>query len=240
MVYVGSGGARRPALAPGARPAHLDADRGDRGRGHAVLLTRRPPRSGSWSTARSSGRCRSTAAPCSRSATASTRPAATGDADGYVYFEVDSGIARMPRVGRRRSSWSTTCCKRKEIGAEWPVLLPGAKGIVFRTRRANQAAARFPDRGDEAARAASRRCSCGASTRGTRRPGTCWSSTADGKLVAAAVRPRQAGADGLADRAARGDRRRGQRVLHQPRPVGERHPGVHDRRRRRRRAARCG
>ena len=46
-----------------------------------------------------------------------------------------------------------------------------------------------------------------------------------------AVRPRQAGGDRLADRAARGDRGRGQRVLDQPRPLGERHPGVHDGRR---------
>jgi serine/threonine-protein kinase len=58
--------------------------------------------------------------------------------DGYVYFEVDSGVARM------RSSGGATellynALQRKEVGAEWPVLLPGAGGIVFRTRRANQA-----------------------------------------------------------------------------------------------------
>ena len=40
----GPGGAGRPALAPGARPAPLDADQRDRGRGLAVLLARRPPR----------------------------------------------------------------------------------------------------------------------------------------------------------------------------------------------------
>ena len=58
--------------------------------------------------------------------------------DGYVYFEVDSGVARM------RSSGGATellynALQRKEVGAEWPVLLPGAGGIVFRTRRASQA-----------------------------------------------------------------------------------------------------
>jgi serine/threonine-protein kinase len=62
--------------------------------------------------------------------------------DGYIYFEVDSGIARM------RSSGGSieviyNMLERKEVGAEWPVLLPGARGIVFRTRRANQAATDF-------------------------------------------------------------------------------------------------
>jgi WD40 repeat protein len=33
--------------------------------------------------------------------------------------------------------------KRKEVGAEWPVLLPGGRGVVFRTRRANQASTDF-------------------------------------------------------------------------------------------------
>ena len=43
-----------------------------------------------------------------------------------------------------------------------------------------------------------------------------------------AVRPRQAGGDRLTHRAAGGDRHRGGRVLHQPGPLGERYPGVHD------------
>jgi serine/threonine-protein kinase len=62
--------------------------------------------------------------------------------DGYVYFEVDSGIARM------RSSGGTTeivynMLQRNEVGAEWPVLLPGARAMVFRTRRANQSVTDF-------------------------------------------------------------------------------------------------
>jgi serine/threonine-protein kinase len=63
-------------------------------------------------------------------------------ADGFIYFEVDSGIARMPS-----SSGPTevvyNALARNEIGAEWPTLLPDARGIVFRTRRANQAATDF-------------------------------------------------------------------------------------------------
>jgi serine/threonine-protein kinase len=62
--------------------------------------------------------------------------------DGYVYFEVDSGIARMPEAGGS-TEVIYNMLKRNEVGAEWPVLLPDAKGVVFRTRRANQATADF-------------------------------------------------------------------------------------------------
>ncbi|HET9275886.1 MAG TPA: protein kinase, partial [Gemmatimonadales bacterium] len=62
--------------------------------------------------------------------------------DGYIYFEVDSGIARMPSAGGR-TELIYNALARSEIGAEWPVLLPGASGIVFRTRRGNQAASDF-------------------------------------------------------------------------------------------------
>jgi serine/threonine-protein kinase len=62
--------------------------------------------------------------------------------DGYIYFEVDSGIARMPSSGGR-TELIYNALGRNEVGAEWPVLLPDARGIVFRTRRANQAATDF-------------------------------------------------------------------------------------------------
>ncbi len=62
--------------------------------------------------------------------------------DGYVYFEVDSGVARI------RASGGTieplyNIYQHKESGAEWPVLLPGGKGLLFRTRRPNQPVADF-------------------------------------------------------------------------------------------------
>ena len=57
--------------------------------------------------------------------------------DGYVYFEVDSGVARKLSSGGP-TELIYNAVARQEIGAEWPVLLPGAKAIVFRTRRANQ------------------------------------------------------------------------------------------------------
>jgi serine/threonine-protein kinase len=62
--------------------------------------------------------------------------------DGYIYFEVDSGIARMPSSGGP-TELIYNALARSEIGAEWPVLLPDAGGIVFRTRRGNQAASDF-------------------------------------------------------------------------------------------------
>ena len=62
--------------------------------------------------------------------------------DGYVYFEVDSGIARIRSSGGA-SEIVYNALKRDEVGAEWPVLLPNAKAMTFRTRRANQAATDF-------------------------------------------------------------------------------------------------
>ncbi|MEP6688089.1 MAG: hypothetical protein ABJC36_07045, partial [Gemmatimonadales bacterium] len=62
--------------------------------------------------------------------------------DGYVYFEVDSGIARIRATGGPIES-VYKMSPRKEAGAEWPVVLPGAHGILFRTRLANQAVGDF-------------------------------------------------------------------------------------------------
>jgi eukaryotic-like serine/threonine-protein kinase len=57
--------------------------------------------------------------------------------DGYVYFEVDSGIARIRASGGQMEPLYNFF-KNKESGAEWPVVLPGAKGLLFRTRKPNQ------------------------------------------------------------------------------------------------------
>jgi serine/threonine-protein kinase len=62
--------------------------------------------------------------------------------DGYIYVEGDSGIIRMRSSGGP-AELVYNALGRKEVGAEWPVLLPGARGMVFRTRRANQAATDF-------------------------------------------------------------------------------------------------
>jgi len=59
-------------------------------------------------------------------------------ADGYVYFEVDSGIARMRPTGGAIEPVYTMTAARNEVGTEWPYVLPGASGIIFRLRHAGQ------------------------------------------------------------------------------------------------------
>jgi eukaryotic-like serine/threonine-protein kinase len=58
--------------------------------------------------------------------------------DGYIYTEVDSGIARIRASGGPQEPLYNFFA-HKEAGAEWPSLLPGGKGLLFRTRRPNQA-----------------------------------------------------------------------------------------------------
>jgi Tol biopolymer transport system component len=62
--------------------------------------------------------------------------------DGYVYIEVDSGIARIRASGGPLEPLYNFFT-HKEAGAEWPVVLPGAKGLLFRTRRPNQGVGDF-------------------------------------------------------------------------------------------------
>ncbi len=64
--------------------------------------------------------------------------------DGYVYFEVDSGLGRMkPTGGTIEPVYNMDTKAGNEVGAEWPCVLPGSKGIVFRLRRAGQGPADF-------------------------------------------------------------------------------------------------
>ena len=62
--------------------------------------------------------------------------------DGYIYIEVDSGIARLPATGGRLEQLYNML-DHKESGAEFPIVLPGGKGLVFRTRKTNQAVGDF-------------------------------------------------------------------------------------------------
>jgi len=59
--------------------------------------------------------------------------------DGYIYSESDSGIVRM-RIGGgpMEQIYQTT---KKEVGTEWPIVLPKGKGILFRRRSQGQAPA---------------------------------------------------------------------------------------------------
>ena len=62
--------------------------------------------------------------------------------DGYIYVECDSGIGRIRATGGPLEVVYSIAAN-KQAGAEWPVVLPGAKGLVFRTRQANQATSDF-------------------------------------------------------------------------------------------------
>ncbi len=59
--------------------------------------------------------------------------------DGYVYIEVDSGLARIRATGGPQEPVYRMQQAKKEIGTEFPNVLPGAKGLVFRVRHAGQA-----------------------------------------------------------------------------------------------------
>jgi serine/threonine-protein kinase len=58
--------------------------------------------------------------------------------DGYVYFEVDSGISRIRSTGGSVEPVFKFSQEGKEVGAEWPAVLPGARGLLFRVRRSGQ------------------------------------------------------------------------------------------------------
>ncbi len=93
--------------------------------------------------------------------------------DGYIYFEVDSGLARMRATGGEIEPVYQMQTKAKEVGAEWVHVLPGARGILFRLRHVGQGPADFEIM-TMPLPTAQRGRSSGASTRPTRRPVTCW------------------------------------------------------------------
>jgi eukaryotic-like serine/threonine-protein kinase len=63
--------------------------------------------------------------------------------DGYIYFEVDSGVARMRATGGEIEPVYTIKPDRKEIATEWVHVLPGATGVLFRLRHIGQGPADF-------------------------------------------------------------------------------------------------
>ncbi len=63
--------------------------------------------------------------------------------DGYIYVETDSGIARIRATGGSLEPVYHMSSAGHEIGSEWPLVLPGAKGLVFRLRHAGQGAGEF-------------------------------------------------------------------------------------------------
>jgi serine/threonine-protein kinase len=63
--------------------------------------------------------------------------------DGYIYFEVDSGVARMRATGGETEPVYKIDTKQKEIATEWVHVLPGATGALFRVRHVGQGPADF-------------------------------------------------------------------------------------------------
>ncbi|HTK40788.1 MAG TPA: protein kinase, partial [Gemmatimonadales bacterium] len=63
--------------------------------------------------------------------------------DGYVYIEVDSGLARIRATGGPLEPLYKFSRERRDIGTEWPNVLPGGRGLVFRLRRAGQTPSEF-------------------------------------------------------------------------------------------------
>ncbi|MEO8878763.1 MAG: protein kinase [Gemmatimonadaceae bacterium] len=60
--------------------------------------------------------------------------------DGYVYFESDSGLSRIRSSGGHVEPVFNFPKDGKYIGTEWPVVLPGAHGLLFRRRLEGQGA----------------------------------------------------------------------------------------------------
>jgi eukaryotic-like serine/threonine-protein kinase len=52
-------------------------------------------------------------------------------ADGYIYIEVDSGLGRIRATGGPVEPVYNMSAQRREVGAEWPDVLPGGRGLIF-------------------------------------------------------------------------------------------------------------
>jgi serine/threonine-protein kinase len=63
--------------------------------------------------------------------------------DGYLYFEVDSGLGRMRATGGDIEPVYTIDPEKKEIATEWPQVLPGNNGVIFRMRHVGQGVGDF-------------------------------------------------------------------------------------------------
>jgi len=59
--------------------------------------------------------------------------------DNYVYFETDYGLARIRATGGSTDTVFAMPKSAHMVGTEWPVVLPGAKAILYRIRREGQA-----------------------------------------------------------------------------------------------------
>ena len=119
-----------------------DAHRGHRGR-HRARSSR--PTAGGSGSSRTGTIVRIASLDGAPTVTLTDKANSTGGDwgdDGYVYFEVDSGLARMRADRRGRRAAVHDSRRTKDVGTEWPNVLPGGR------RHALPAAARGPGPGD--------------------------------------------------------------------------------------------
>jgi len=69
--------------------------------------------------------------------------AADWGSDGYVYFESDFGINRIRSTGGHTEIVYKFAPSDHTLGVEWPNVLPGARGILFRRRKEGQSPADY-------------------------------------------------------------------------------------------------
>ena len=69
--------------------------------------------------------------------------AADWGSDGYVYFESETGINRIRSTGGRTEQVYKMNPKDHALGTEWPIVLPGARGLLFRRRLEGQSPADY-------------------------------------------------------------------------------------------------
>ena len=77
--------------------------------------------------------------------------AADWGSDGYVYFEVDSGISRIRATGGRAETVYKFPPADHVIGAEWPIVLPGCQGTSVPASQGGAERGGLRDPGDAAA-----------------------------------------------------------------------------------------
>ena len=112
--------------------------------------------------------------------------------DGYIYFEVDSGLGRIRASGGDIEPVYTIKPDKKEVATEWPRVLPGNTGVIFRMRRTAQGVSDFeimaaPCRPSPTSLRAPWSA---ASTPPTPQAATCWSSPATGSSSPSRSTPR--------------------------------------------------
>jgi serine/threonine-protein kinase len=107
-----------------------------------------------------------------------------------VFFVVVGGVAGAGATGGPVEPVYKVSAERKEIGAEWPSVLPGASGLIFRVRRSGQAPEDFDIVGKQLPDGEARALTRGVYARYAG-SGHLLVVTADGKLLAIPFDPKK-------------------------------------------------